>query len=155
LDITATGWGNREIYGNVATMLAGVPGVDIVAAIGDTTRNSGPLDVTRWDQMILGLADAREQTNTPIAVINTITDVAHDMTDMLAQHNIIHLSGAANAVRAISHAGRYARWRQSHQAFTSPPDIDAQHRPAALCLLPESGSGGMSESASKELLRLY
>ncbi len=116
LDITASGWGNRAIYGDVATLLAATPGVDIVACIGDTTRNSGPLHATGWDKMIAGMADARARTDKPIAVINTLTDVAYEMTDALAAHGLIHLSGARNAVRAIGHAGRYARWRQGDRA---------------------------------------
>jgi len=154
LDITASGWGNREIYSNVATLLAGTPGVDIVAAIGDTTRNSGPLSATGWDKMIDGLADARERTETPIALINTMIDAAPEMTDALAERGIIHFSGARNAARAIGHAGRYARWRHDRRVADSF-SIDADRRAAALALLPPAGSGGGSETASKELLRLY
>lgn len=155
LDITASGWGNRDIYANVATLLADTPGVDIVACIGDTTRNSGPLHATGWDNMIAGLADARACTDKPIAIINTITDVAYEMTDAIAEHGLIHLSSARNAARAIGHAGRYARW---HQQRRTPPDatpIDTERRAVALTLLPPAGSGGVSESASKDLLRLY
>lgn len=155
LDITASGWGNREIYGNVARLLASTPGVDIVAAIGDTTRNSGPLDATGWDRMIAGLADARARTNTPIALINTITDVAYEMTDALAERGVIHLSGARNAARAIGHAGRYARWRGERGELRRNVGIDAERRGGALDLLPAAGSGGVSESVSKELLRRY
>ena len=154
LDITASGWGNREIYGNVATLLAGTPGVDIVACIGDTTRNSGPLNATGWDKMIAGMADAQVKTDKPMAVINTITDVAYEMTDALAELGVIHLSGARNAALAIGHAGRYAQWRQRYRS-ESAHEIDADRRARALALLPTSGSGGVSESAGKELLRLY
>ncbi len=155
LDITASGWGNREIYGNVATLLSETPGVDIVACIGDTTRNSGPLSATGWDRMIAGMADARARTDKPIAVINTLTEVAYEMVDTLAEHGLIHLSGAHNAARAIGHAGRYARWRQRHAPLEGANSIDAERRAKALELLPATGSGGVSESASKELLRLY
>lgn len=155
LDITASGWGNRDIYGTVATLLAATPGVDIVACIGDTTRNSGPLDATGWDKMIAGMADARARTETPIAVINTITDVAYEMTDALAAEGIIQLSGARNAARAIGHAGRYARWRQEHRVPRDITTVDAERRDGALELLPATGTGGVSESASKELLRRY
>ena len=158
LDITASGWGNREIYGTVATLLATTPGVDIVAAIGDTTRKSGPLNATRWDKMVEGLADARGRMDKPIALINTITDVADELTDALAEHGIIQLSGALNAARAIGHAGRYARW-QGNRGTTAGHDrddgVDANRRTAALSFLPPAGSGGVGESASKELLRLY
>ena len=155
LDITASGWGNREIYSNVATLLAATPGVDIVAAIGDTTRKSGPLNATGWDKMIAGLADARARTETPIALINTITDVAYEMTDALAAEGIIHLSGSRNAARAIGHAGHYARWRQQDRTPRDITNVDAERRAGALELLPAAGSGGVSESASKELLRRY
>jgi acetyltransferase len=155
LDITASGWGNREIYGTVATLLAATPGVDIVACIGDTTRNSGPLNATGWDKMIAGMADARARTDTPIAVINTLTDVADEMTDALAAHGLIHLSGARNAARAIGHAGRYARWQREQRALRGVPTVDAARQARALALLPATGSGGVTESASKELLRYY
>jgi acetyltransferase len=155
LDITASGWGNRAIYGDVATLLATTPEVDIVACIGDTTRNSGPLEATGWDKMIAGMADARARTDKPIAVINTLTDVAYEMTDALAAHGLIHLSGARNAARAIGHAGRYARWRQEQRAPRWGIAIDAARRARALAFLPAAGSGGVVESASKELLRCY
>jgi acetate---CoA ligase (ADP-forming) len=155
LDITASGWGNRAIYGDVATLLAATPGVDIVACIGDTTRNSGPLHATGWDKMIAGMADARARTDKPIAIINTLTDVAYEMTDALAEHGLIHLSGARNAARAIGHAGRYARWRREHRALRDITTVDAARRSRALALLPATGSGGVAESASKELLRCY
>ncbi len=155
LDITASGWGDRGIYGDVATLLAATPGVDIVACIGDTTRNSGPLSATGWDKMIAGLSDARARTDKPIAVINTLTDVSYEMTDALAAHGLIHLSGARNAVRAVGHAGWYARWRGEQRALRGRATVDAERRARALALLPAAGSGGVAESASKELLRLY
>jgi acetyltransferase len=155
LDITASGWGNRAIYGEVAATLAATPGVDIVACIGDTTRNSGPLAATGWDRMIAGLADARERTDKPIAVINTLTDVAYEMTDALAERGVIHLSGARNAARAIGHAGRYARWRAGRRDGEGQAGVDAERRTRALALLPAAGSGGVAESTSKELLRCY
>lgn len=155
LDITAAGWGSREVNATAATLLAGVPGVDIVAYIGDSTRNSGPLAATGWDQMIAGLADAREQTDAPIAVINTITDVAYELIDELEAQGIIHLTGARTAARAIGYAGHYACWREQRRTLRVQPAIDSERRSAALSLLPEAESGGVSETASKELLRLY
>lgn len=155
LDITASGWGNRGIYGDVAALLGATPGVDIVACIGDTTRLSGPLAVTGWDKMVDGLADARGRTDKPIALLNTLTDVADALTDALAERGIIHLSGARVAARAIGHAGRYARWQQGHTAPRDGTAIDAARRARALALLPPTGSGGAGESASKELLRCY
>ena len=158
LDITAAGWGNREIYGNVAALLANTPGVDIVAAMGDTTRYSGPLSATGWDRMVAGLTDARSRTDKPIALINTISDVADELTDALAEHRIIQLTGARNAVRAIGHAGRYAR-RQREQCSLSESitaeAMDTERRAGAHALLPAVGSGGISESASKALLQHY
>jgi acyl-CoA synthetase (NDP forming) len=101
------------------------------------------------------MADARARTDKPIAVINTLTDVAYEMTDALAEHELIHLSGARNATRAIGHAGRYARWRRERPAPRDIATVDAARRDRALALLPATGSGGVAESASKELLRLY
>lgn len=157
LDITAAGWGNREIYANTAGMLAATPGVDIVACIGDTTRNSGPLHLTGWDKMIAGMADAAEASETPMAIINTITDVSDEMVDALAAQGVIHLSGARTAAMAIGHAGRYARWRADAVSRVSAvaTTVDEERRAQALALLPASGSGGVSESASKALLQLY
>ena len=155
LDITAAGWGSREIYAETATLLAATPGVDIVACIGDTTRVSGPLSATGWDKMIAGMADARERTGTPMAVINTLTDASYEMIDALAESGVIHLIGARTAARAIGHAGRYARWRQSRGATPTEQMIDAERRAAALALLPPAGSGGVSEATGKALLRLY
>ncbi|HMM41508.1 MAG TPA: acetate--CoA ligase family protein, partial [Thermomicrobiales bacterium] len=155
LDITAAGWGSREIYAETATLLAATPGVDIVACIGDTTRVSGPLSATGWDKMIAGMADARERTGTPMAVINTLTDASYEMIDALAESGVIHLIGARTAARAIGHAGRYARSRQSRGAPPTEQMIDAERRAAALALLPPAGSGGVSEATGKALLRLY
>jgi acetate---CoA ligase (ADP-forming) len=155
LDITASGWGNRAIYGDVAATLAALPGVDLVACIGDTTRHSGPLSATGWDKMIAGLADARSRTDKPIALINTLTDVADELTDALAAHGLIQLSGARVAALAIGHAGRYARWRREGRAPSGDDTIDAERRARALALLPPAGSGGVAESVSKDLLRCY
>lgn len=155
LDITASGWGNREIYGGVATLLAAHPDIDIVASVGDSTRSSVPLEATGWDKMIDGLADARAETSKPIAVINTLTDVSYEMVDRLAELGITHLSGARTALRAIGHAGRYAGWRHEPRQSPEVPKIDGDRRAKALSLLPSLGSGGVSESVSKEILQLY
>ncbi|HEX5503554.1 MAG TPA: acetate--CoA ligase family protein [Thermomicrobiales bacterium] len=155
LDITASGWGNRAIYGDVATLLAATPGVDLVACVGDTTRRSGPLAATGWDRMIAGLADARTRTAKPIAVITTLTDVADELTDALAERGLLLLAGARTAARAIGHAGRYARWRRDRRAPRDGPAVDAARRADALALLPAAGAGGVAESAGKALLRRY
>ncbi|HET9014514.1 MAG TPA: acetate--CoA ligase family protein [Thermomicrobiaceae bacterium] len=156
LDITASGWGSRAVFGGVASLLAETPGVDLVACVGDMTRSSGSLEHTGWDQMIAGMADARARTDKPVAVINTITDVAHEATDAMAEQGLIHLSGARTALRAIGHAGRYGRWRAAGRgARRDEPEVDDERRAAALALLPAAGSGGASESAGKELLRRY
>src|SRR5690606_18052938 len=136
LDITAAGWGSREVNATAGTLLAGVPGVDIVAYIGDSNRYSGPLSMTGWDEMLAGLADARERTDKPIAVINTITDVAYELTDALDAQGIIHLSGVRTAARAIGHAGRYARWRQERRHDPATVTVDEVRRADALALLP-------------------
>src|SRR5690606_27231720 len=49
LDITAAGWGSREVNAAAATCLAATPGVDIVAYVGDFTRKSGTLAETGWE----------------------------------------------------------------------------------------------------------
>jgi acyl-CoA synthetase (NDP forming) len=90
-----------------------------------------------------------------MAIINTLTDVAYEMTDAIAEAGLIHLSGARNAARAIGHAGRYGRWRRTRPLSAPTHAVDAERRAAALALLPPAGSGGISESASKDLLRLY
>ena len=158
LDITASGWGSRHVFGGVATLLAATPGVDLVACVGDVTRRSGSLEATGWDQMIAGMADARAATDKPVAIINTLTDVAYEATDAIADQGLIHLSGARTAACAIGHAGRYACWRRSTEGRRSLPGVrtvDAGRRAGALALLPAVGTGGMAESASKHLLRRY
>jgi acyl-CoA synthetase (NDP forming) len=105
--------------------------------------------------MIDGLADARERTGKPIALINTLTDVAYELTDALAERGVIHLSGARVAARAIGHAGRYARWRQQRRTPVGNAEVDAARRARARALLPPAGSGGVGEAASKALLRCY
>ncbi len=154
LDLTAAGWGSREINAGVGSMLAALPTIDIVAFIADNTRNSGSLAATRWDQMIAGLADAREQTDKPVAVINTIPDVSHELADELAARNLIHLAGIRTAIRAIGHAGHYAQWRVRGRALQAAVSVDSARRATAL-ELPSAGSGGVSETASKDLLQLY
>jgi acetate---CoA ligase (ADP-forming) len=155
LDVTASAWGNRKIYGSVARLLAGIPEVDIVTCVGDATRNSGSLEETGWDRMIGGLADARGRTGKPIALINTISEVAQEMSDALEANGIIHLAGVRNAMRAIGHAGRYAQWRPQYRAERQVSPIDAERRTSLLELLLEIGSGGVSETISKQLLQLY
>lgn len=155
LDMTAAGWGSHEMIRDVALLMASTPGVDIAAMVGDTTRASGPLNVTGWDKMISGLGEAQTLTSIPIAVINTMTDTAYEMTDGLREHGVVHLIGAVNATRAIGHAGRYARWQQHRPAGPVSIDINPQRQARARALLPPAGSGGLSETVSKELMRLY
>lgn len=155
LDMTAAGWGDHDMIREVALLMAGTPGVDIAAMIGDTTRASGPLSATGWDKMISGLAEARTLTDIPIAIINTMTDTADEMTDGVQEQGLIHLVGAANAVKAIAHAGRYAIWQREHPAVLAQATINPARQARARTLLPPSGSGGVSETISKELLRLY
>jgi acetate---CoA ligase (ADP-forming) len=155
LDITASSWGNRDIYCNVAKLLSEIPEIDIVSCIGDATRNTKSLEATGWDRMIAGLADARATTDKPIVLINTISDVAYEMTEALGAHGIIHLTGASNAMRAIGHAGQYGRWRKEHRTEQLVSSINAERRASALELLPGAASGGVSETVSKQLLQLY
>ncbi|MFN8538353.1 MAG: hypothetical protein U0232_12865 [Thermomicrobiales bacterium] len=157
LDITASGWGNRAIYSEVAARTAATPGVDLVACIGDTTRHSGPLDARRaGDKMIAGLADARERTDKPIALINTLTDVADALTDALAERGVIQLSGARVAARAIGHAGRYARWRQGTRPAQVGAAVDTARRTRALalpCRRRERRRRGVGQQGLASLLR--
>ncbi|HLI50558.1 MAG TPA: acetate--CoA ligase family protein, partial [Thermomicrobiaceae bacterium] len=155
LDITASGWGSRDIYGGVARLLAESSDIDIVACVGDSTRNSGQLASTGWDKMIDGLVDAAEETDKPIAVINTLADVSYEMVDALAGRGIIHLSGARTAMRAIGHAGSFAARRRGHPKLPVVTAIDDDRRSEALSRLPSVGSGGVDESTSKAILRLY
>lgn len=155
LDMTAAGWGNHDMIRDVALLMASTPGVDIAAMVGDTTRASGPLSATGWDKMISGLSEAQSLTQIPIAIINTMTDTADAMTDGLQEQGVIQLVGAANATRAIGHAGRYARWQQHRPAERTTMVVNPERQARARALLPPSGSGGVSETVSKELLRLY
>lgn len=155
LDITAAGWGSRDVYRETTKLLAATPGVDIVATIGDTTRVSGPLAATGWDKMIAGMADAREQVDIPVAIINTLTDASDEMTDALAQSGIIQLVGARTAAQAIGYAGWHARWRKRHSLADLIHAANSARREAALALLPPAGRGGVSEVTGKALLRLY
>lgn len=155
LDITAAGWGSREINAGAAARLAATPGVDIVAYVGDVTRKSGTLAETGWEPMIAGLADAAAATDKPVAVINTITDVAYELTDALDAAGIIQLTGMRTAIRAIAHAGRYARWQEQRGPCPGTPAVNPIRRMTALDLLPPPGSGAVSETVVKQVLTLY
>lgn len=155
LDITAVGWGYREVARETVLALAETPGVDIVASVGQASAFVGSLDEYGWYPMVDGLGDAAEIASTPLVVVSTVTDIQPALVDALAAHDVPVLTGTRTAMRAIAHAGRYVEWLRERPAAIHPLPRDEKRRAEALALLPPAGSGGVSESVGKAVARLY
>lgn len=155
LDITAVGWGDREISRETVSALVNTPGVDLVASIGQASTYSGPMADIGWEPMVAGLGDAAANGNVPIVLISTVTDIQSELVQALAEHDIPVLAGTRTAIRSIANAGRYAVWLRERPAPSVPHAIDEERREQARTLLPPVGSGGVSESVSKQIAALY
>ena len=155
LDITAVGWGVREISRETVSVLAETPGVDLVASIGQASSYSGPMADIGWEPMVAGLGDVAANGNVPVVLISTVTDVQAELVQALAEHDVPVLAGTRTAIRSIANAGRYAVWQRERPAPAAPHTVDDARRAQALALLPPAGSGGVSESVSKQIARLY
>jgi acetyltransferase len=155
LDLTATGWGNRDVYRTAVAELASVPGVDTVACIGQASQHSGPMAGIGWDKMIAGLADGAEQCGKPVVLISTTTDIQPELVDALDAHGIPTLASVQSATRVIGRAGRYSQWLTTRETRSREQTTSSERRAQALALLPPPGSGGVSESIGKRLLELY
>lgn len=155
LDITAVGWGYREVSRETVLALASIPGVDIVASVGQASSFVGSLDTYGWYPMIEGLGDAASIAPVPVVVVSTVTDVQPELSEALETRGIPVLAGTRTAIRAIANAGRYAEWMADRPGPTHAPPQNEQRRAAALSLLPAVGSGGVSESVGKAVARLY
>lgn len=155
LDITAVGWGYREVSRETVLALATTPGVDLVASVGQASAYVGPLADYGWYPMVDGLGDAAAVAPVPVVVVSTVTDVQPELIDALAAHGIPVLAGTQTAIRAIANVASYAEWLRDRPAPTPPLTVDEARRARALALLPPPGSGGVSESVGKAIARLY
>ncbi|HMM43967.1 MAG TPA: acetate--CoA ligase family protein, partial [Thermomicrobiales bacterium] len=155
LDITAVGWGHREVSRETVLALAATPGVDLVASVGQASAYVGPLADYGWFPMVDGLGDAAAVAPVPVVVVSTVADVQQELIDALAAHGIPVLAGTRTAMRAMANAGRYAEWLRERPVPVMPPPVNEARRTKALALLPPPGSGGVSETISKAVARLY
>ena len=155
LDITAVGWGYRDVSRETIAALAAIPGVDIVASVGQASAYVGSLDEYGWWPMVEGLGDVAANGSTPIVVVSTVPDVQPELVAALAAYDIPVLAGTQTAIHAIASAGRSAEWLRDRPAPAVAAPIDERRRAKALALLPPAGSGGVSETMSKAVADLY
>jgi len=155
LDITAVGWGYREVSRETVLALGTTPGVDIVASVGQASTYVGSLAEYGWYPMVEGLGDAAAELAVPVVVVSTVTDVQRELVDALAARDIPVLAGTRTAISAIANAGRYAEWLRTRPAAPDSVPVDPERRARALALLPPAGSGGVPESIGKAVARLY
>jgi acyl-CoA synthetase (NDP forming) len=154
-DLTAGGWGQQEIYATTATALARCAGVDVVAFVGDAPGHSGSLEESGWPAMLAGAGKAAAETDVPVALVTTTTDIAPGLAPLCSEHDVVLLAGLRPALRAISLVGERAEVLARREAIPDEPaDGATGRRPAALALL-AGQTGALSETTSKELVSLY
>ena len=64
LDLTASGWGQADVYETATRALGRVPGVDLLAFVGDAPTHAGDLETSGWPQMLDGVARGEGPTST-------------------------------------------------------------------------------------------
>ena len=114
LDLTAGGWGDAELYGNVIELLGRAPGVSSVVGIGDAPTLSGGELVAGWDGIIDGLhvgADRVRASGVVVAGLSSVGDLHPDVPRKLADGGVVPLAGLRPGLSALAKAGWYAQWR--------------------------------------------
>jgi acetyltransferase len=153
LDLTAGGWGQTDVYEAATRGLARVPGVDLVAFVGDAPTHTGDLEAAMWPEMVRGAAAGAAEVDVPVALVTTTTDTVPGLASLAAEHGVLLLAGLRPALRAMALAGWWAgRPVPAPPAPTEPGPVDRARRLVAA----EPGAGQvLTETAAKRLLALY
>ncbi len=154
LDLTAGGWGQTDVYEAATRGLARVPGVDLVAFVGDAPTHTGDLEAAMWPEMVQGAAAGAAGVDVPVALVTTTTDTVPGLAALAARHGVLLLAGLRPALRAMALAGRWA----SRATAAAPPPTSMGAGPvdrARLLVSAEPAGRVLTESAAKRLLALY
>ncbi|RBQ16168.1 hypothetical protein DP939_31610 [Spongiactinospora rosea] len=102
LDLTASSWGNRDVYRAAARAMGRCPGVGAVAFTGDSPTYADPLDEVGWPEMVGGAAEAAAGLNVPVALVTTTTDIVPGLVTMAHEEGVVVLAGVRPALRAFA-----------------------------------------------------
>jgi acetyltransferase len=154
-DLTAGGWGQQDIYATTATALATCPDVDVVAFVGDAPTHGGSLAEAAWPEMVSGAGKAAADTDVPVALVTTTTDLDPEMAQLCREHGVVLLAGLRPALRAVRLVGeRSERLARRTDTPLETAAVSTDVRTAARALL-AGRHGALSETTSKELVALY
>ncbi|MDF5751671.1 acetate--CoA ligase family protein [Spongiactinospora sp. TRM90649] len=148
LDLTASSWGNRDVYRAAARAMGTCPGVGVVAFVGDAPTHTDPLDAMGWPEMIGGSAEGAAGLDVPVTLVTTTTDIVPGLVTMAHEHGVVLLAGARPALRAIALASERRAVAPAPAPGASGVQADAR------ALLAAAGPEP-SESDAKRLLGLY
>ncbi len=151
LDLTAGGWGQRPVYATATAGLGRVPGVDLVAFVGDAPANSGDLAESGWPEMLEGAAEGAAALDVPVALVTTTTDTVPELATLARANGVLLLPGLRTALRALALAGTWAGRDLVASGASTPGPVEA----ARAALDGEPGRRVLSESAAKRLLARY
>lgn len=154
LDLTASGWGQEDIYETATRALGQISGVDVVAFVGDAPTYAGGLEASGWPQMLHGAAKGAADIDVPVALVTTTTDVAPGLSELARERGLLLLAGLKTALRAVALAGEWATWTVSRTIVDGPPAYDSRTESARAVLADVSGRV-LPETTAKRLIGLY
>ncbi|MDG4825277.1 acetate--CoA ligase family protein [Asanoa sp. WMMD1127] len=150
LDLTAGGWGQHSVYATATAGLGRVPGVDLVAFVGDAPANSGDLAESGWPEMLGGAAEGAAGLDVPVALVTTTTDTVPELATLAQAHGVLLLPGLRTALRALALAGTWAHRSLAGAAATAAGPVAAARE-----VLAAADGRVLPESAAKRLLTHY
>ncbi|PZG46303.1 hypothetical protein C1I98_14650 [Spongiactinospora gelatinilytica] len=148
LDLTASSWGNRDVYRATARAMGRCPGVGAVAFTGDSPTYADPLHEVGWPEMVGGAAEAAAGLDVPVALVTTTTDIVPGLVTMAHEQGVVLLAGVRPALRAFALAA--GRGPVAPVADPGPSGV----RPHARDLLDLAGPEP-TETDAKGLLGAY
>jgi acetyltransferase len=146
LDLTASSWGNQDVYRAAAQAMGTTPGVGAVAFVGDSPTHSDPLPDMGWPEMVGGAAEA--EIDVPVALMTTTTDIVPGLVSLAREQGVVLLAGVRPALRAIALASA------PRNVVPVPDPGPSEVRPHARALLGLAGPDP-TESDAKRLLGAY
>jgi acetate---CoA ligase (ADP-forming) len=155
LDLTASAWGDRDIYRRAVEALGQIEGIDAVVHVGDVPSRAEEGDESGWQEIISGLVDGAAVVPQPVVSLSTIGDIRSEVVAGLRAGGIVPLVGLGPGVAALGHAARYpAAARAARRHVNESVEIDPRRRGRATALLAGS-DGAVDEALAKAVIRLY
>lgn len=151
LDLTASGWGQADVYETATRALGRVPGVDLLAFVGDAPTHAGDLETSGWPQMLDGVARGGADLDVPVALVTTTTDIVPGLSQLARERGVLLLAGLRTALRALALAGGWA----TRTVTMAKRRDDTGPIESARAVLAAAPGRVLPETAAKRLLGLY